>query len=59
MTVMTVDYFERIRDYVHPNVKKFVNYYKDGNLIQLPLSHGCCNRNKNGTKKLINYTNGY
>ena len=56
---MTVDYFERIRDYVHPNVKKFVNYYKDGNLIQLPLFHGCCHRNKNGTKKLINYTNGY
>ena len=59
MTVMTVAYFELIKDYVHPNVKKFINHYNDGNTFQLPPFHWCAHINKNGTRKFINYANGY
>ena len=56
---MTAAYFDLIKDYVHPNVNKFINYYKDGNRVELPPFHGCRRRNKNGTKKFIDYANGY
>ena len=58
MPVMTVEYFELVKDYLHPNLKCFINEYKEGNLIILPPFHGCGHRNKNGTRKLINYTKG-
>ena len=56
MTVMTVAYFEHVKDYLHPNLKHFINEYKEENIIMLPPFHGCGHRNKNGTRKLINYT---
>ena len=59
MTVMTVAYFELKKDYVDPNFRRFINHYKDGNTIQLPPFHGCAHRNKNETRKFINYANGY
>ena len=59
MPVMTVEYFELVKDYLHPNLKCFINEYKEGNLIILPPFHGCGHRNKNGTRKLINYTKGH
>ena len=59
MTIMTAAYFDSIKDYVHPNVNKFINYYRNGNRIELPPFHGCRRRNKNGTRKFIDYTNCY
>lgn len=59
MTVTSVEYFELIKDYAHPNVERFVNDYKNGNKIIFPPFHGCGHRNKNGTRKFINYTNSY
>ena len=59
MTIMAAAYFDSVKHYVHPNGNEFVNYYRDGNRIELPPFHGCRCRNKNGTKKFIDYTNGY
>ena len=33
MTVTSVEYFELIKDYTHPNVERFVNDYKNGNKL--------------------------
>ena len=56
---MTADYFDLIKDYVHPNVKEFIFHYKNGNRIELPPCHGCNRWNRNGTRKFIDYTNGH
>ena len=59
MTVLTVEYFNKIKDYMHPNLPKIVKDYQNGNLITLPPYHGCGHRNKNGTRKPIDYARGY
>ena len=59
MTVLTVEYFNKIKDYVHPNPQTIIKVYQNGNLITLPPYHGCGHRNKNGTRKLIDYARGY
>ena len=53
MTVFTVEYFNKIKDCIHPNLQRIVKDYQNGNLITLPPYHGCSHRNKNGTRKLI------
>ena len=47
MTALTVEYFNKIKD------------YENGNVITLPPYHGCGHRNKNGTRILIDYARGY
>ena len=37
MTVMTVAYFEHVKDYLHPNFKHFINEYKEVNIIYFYL----------------------
>ena len=59
MTVLTVEYFNHVKDYIHPNLHTFIKDYQNGNLITLPPFHGCGHRNGNGTNKLINYSSGY
>ena len=59
MTVLTVEYFNKIKDYIHPSLQTIVKNYQNGNLITLPPYHGCVHRNKNGTRKLIGYARGY
>ena len=59
MTVLTVEYFNKIKDYIHPNLQTIIKDYQNGNLITLPPYHGCGPRNKNGTRKLIDYARGY
>ena len=56
---MTVDYFNKIKDYIHPNLETIIKDYQNGNLITLNPYHGCGHRNKNGTRKLIDYARGY
>ena len=59
MPVLTVEYFNKIKDYVHPNLQTIIKDYQNGNVITLPPFHGCGHRNKNGTRKLIDYAHGY
>ena len=59
MTINRAAYFDSIKDYIHPIVNKIITYYRNGNRIELPPFHDCKSRNKNGTRKLIDYTNGY
>ena len=58
--IFSREYFERRKDYFHPRVCAFVeNYWDAGNeLYMLPTFHGCGLKNKNGTKKMIDYRNG-
>ena len=55
---MHVDYYETVKDYLHPNIHTFVNQYRCGNLIDLPPYHGCDKVNKNGTRQKIQYQIG-
>ena len=55
MTLLTVEYFKKIKDYIHPNLQRIVKDYQNRNLINLPPYHGCRHRNKYGTRKLIDY----
>ena len=59
MSIMTVGSYELIKDYVHPNFNKFINYYKDGNRIETPSIHGCgFHDNRNGARKFTRYEIG-
>ena len=59
MLVLTVDYFNKIKDYIHPNSQTIIKDYKNGNVITLLPFNGCAHRNKNGTRKVIDYARGY
>ena len=41
MTVLTVEYFNKIRDYIHPKLQTIVKDYQNENLITLPPYHSC------------------
>ena len=59
--ILRTETFNSIRDYLHPNLDEIVEKgkLKDDKLIVLPPYHGCGYRNKNGTKKSIDYGRGY
>ena len=59
MIVLTAEYFNKIKDYIHPNLQTIIKDHQNGNLITLPPYHGCSHGNKNGTRKLIDYVRGY
>ena len=44
---------------MHPHLHDFVNYHRDGDIISLPLYHGCNRVNRNGTRKETRYNLGY
>ena len=44
---------------LHPHLNDFINYYRDGDIISLPLYHGCNHLNRNRTRKEIDYNLGY
>ena len=56
---MAVRYYEQVKDYLHPQLNDFINYYRDGNTISLPLYHGCNHLNRNKTRKETDYNLGY
>ena len=59
MAVFYIEYFDCMKDYFHPNVATFIDHYTDDNgLVSLPAFHGCGLKNRNGTKKLVNDSNG-
>ena len=55
MGSMTVRYYEQVKDFLHPHLKEFIDCYRYGGVIHLPLYHVCNHLNKNGTKKEISY----
>ena len=61
MPILTTETFNDIKDYLHPNLAKIVKDDKleNGKRIYLPPFHGCGYKNKNGTRKLIDYGRGY
>ena len=59
MGCFTTGYYDQVRDYLHPHLYDFVHYYRQGDVFDLPLYHGCNKKNKNGTRKLISYDQGY
>ena len=59
MNVLTVEYFNKIKNCIHPNLQTIIKDYQNVNGITLPPSHGCAQRNKNETTKLIDYARGY
>ena len=56
---MTVRYYEQVKNYLNPHLNDFINYYRDGNIFNLPLYHDCNRLNRNGTRKEISYNLGY
>ena len=60
MVILTTETFNSIKDYLHPNLDKFVkdNKLKNDRVV-LPPYHDCGYRNKNGTRKSIDYGRGY
>ena len=50
MTVLTIEYPNKIKVYIHPNLQTIIKDHQNGNLITLPSYHGCGHRNKNGTR---------
>ena len=50
--VLTVEYYNHVKDYIHRHLHTFIEDYQNENLITLPPFHGCGHRNRNGTNKL-------
>ena len=61
MSILSTETYNNIKDYLHPNLHEIIkeDKLKDGKFICLPPFHGCGHRNKNGTKKLIDYGRGH
>ena len=58
MAVFSVEIYEMIKDYLQPNLQHFIDRYTENGIVRLPPFHGCGLQNKNGSQKLINYSNG-
>ena len=56
--LLTNEYYQNVKDYLHPNIRTFVSYYRDGNIIRFPNYHVCNYKNKNGNRKIIKYELG-
>ena len=56
---MSLGYYDRIKNYLHPHLNQFVNYYRNGNIIALPPYHGSNRLNRNGARKEIEYNLGH
>ena len=59
MAFLALVYYEKIKDFLHPNVNSVINVYRKDNIIELPPYHGCNHLNRNGTRKYIYYDRGY
>ena len=47
----TVGYYNQVKNYLHPRLHQFINYYKDRNTFDLPLVHGCNKKKKKWNEK--------
>ena len=56
MGCITVRYYKQVKDYLHPHLNQFINHYRNGDIIDLPLYHGCNHLNRNETRTELNTT---
>ena len=59
MGLFTGRYYDLVKDYLHADLHDFIHYYRQGNIFDLPLYHGCNKKNRNGTRKPIEYNQGH
>ena len=59
MALLTLEYYEHIKDFLHPQINDNIYYYRKGNVIELPPYHGCNHVSRNGARKYIDYSRGY
>ena len=59
MGLMTVGYYEQVKDYLYSHVNDFINYYRCEGVTHLPLYHGCNRLNRNETRKEISQNLGH
>ena len=50
---MTLRYYEQVKDHLHPHLPDFINDYRDGDTISVPLYHSYNRVNRNRTRKEI------
>ena len=41
MGLFTAKYYDQVKDYLHSDLHDFVHYYRQRNVFDLPLYHGC------------------
>ena len=59
MALLTLEYYEQIKDFLHPQVSSLIDHFRNGNIIELPPYHGYNHWNRNGIRKYIDYSRGY
>ena len=53
MAFIVAEYYEQIKDFLHPHINDNIYHYRKGNVVELPPFHGCNHLNRNGTRKYI------
>ena len=53
-----IESFNKIKSAIHPNIRNNIEKFKQGDYYVLPNYHGCGIKNRNGTRKKINYRKG-
>ena len=53
-----IESFNRIKSAIHPNLRNNIENFRKGEYYLLPNYHGCNKKNRNGTRKKINYRRG-
>ena len=48
----------KVLKYILPNIVSNIKSYTHGSYYLFPTYHGCCYRNKNGTRKKMEYNRG-
>ena len=44
--LFTARYYDQVEDYLYSDLHDFIRYYRQGNVFDLPLYHGCNNNKK-------------
>ena len=52
MAYITIEDYNRFKDYIHPHINDCIDHYRHKNIIHLPAYHGCDTVNRNGTRNL-------
>ena len=41
MAYITIEDYNRFKDYIHPHINDCIDHYRHKNIIHLPAYHGC------------------
>ena len=55
---ISTDTYEQFKNIMHPNLRRNIKHYQNGDFYEIPLYHGCKHVNRNGTRKRIDYKRG-